>query len=513
MLRHYFKEKFSHSLTGKLIITIGSSFVLISLILSFFLIRYQKNELFKNALSNGLFFAEYVRKSTRYGMLIFHSEIIQKTIEGVASAEGVINVRIYDNKCRIRYSSVPEEIGITKDKASAVCSGCHFSSVPSEGLRATTRWNIITDAKGGRVLNIIQPIYNEYACYTADCHVHNKNEKTLGMIESNRSLERLDATIKGQEKAIAVYVLSFVLLTSIAICATFLRFVSRPVALLIEGMERAGRGNLDTPVRLTSTDEMQHLADAFNAMISDIKDAKQYLASMETEKLAVLGRMAAGVAHEINNPLTGIVVFSHLMLKRTQPESDDHEDLKMIIEQADRCKDIIKGLLDFARSSPVVSAPVNINEVLKHSLHLIESKADFQDIKFIVHTDEALGHIMGDPSKLQQVFLNLLVNAADAMEGRGTLTISTRTVPGNVGTLAEVEFTDTGSGIPEEDIPKIFEPFFTTKPVGKGTGLGLSVSYGIVEDHGGKIIVKSFPGEGASFFVRLPISGGGVGQT
>jgi two-component system NtrC family sensor kinase len=176
----------------------------------------------------------------------------------------------------------------------------------------------------------------------------------------------------------------------------------------------------------------------------------------------------------------------------------------VIIEQANRCSNIIKGLLGFARASAAEKAPVNINDVLSHSLNIVRNKADFFDIKLITDLDPALSRVKADASQLQQVFLNMIMNAADAIEGKGTITVSTRNVNEDDMDYVEIEFHDTGPGISDENLAKIFEPFFTTKPVGKGTGLGLAVSHGIIREHGGKIDVKTWPGEGTSFLVRLP---------
>jgi two-component system NtrC family sensor kinase len=506
-LHSFLRGKFHHSLTGKLIAIIGISTILLSYFFWFSLTRYQEKELLKTNLNYGLFFGEHVRKATYYGMLIFHRELIQKTIEEISSIQGILNVNIFDKKGKIRYSSNVNEIGVIVDKDNPDCKRCHYNPEwPLETLSRKEKWIITEDEKGDRILKVIEPIYNEPACYTAECHVHSEKQKILGIVKCRISLAAFDAVIKKQKKAIAVYIISFTFVISLAICIVLWRFVSKPVNILVEGMEIAGGGNMEHKVEIKSRDEMGILADAFNAMIMDLKNTKEYLASIETEKLAFLGRMAAGVAHEINNPLTGIVIFAHLLHKRSKPDSDERKDLEVIIEQADRCKNIIKGLLDFARSSPVEKTPINVNTVLSHSIQLVNSKAEFQNIGFNINIDVALGNVTADPSRLQQVFLNMLLNAADAMDGRGTLTINTRSVKENGNRFAEIEFTDTGCGIAEENLIKIFEPFFTTKPVGKGTGLGLAVSHGIIEDHGGKIIVKSVQGEGTSFFIRLPFT-------
>ncbi|MBI4838111.1 MAG: hypothetical protein HY806_03035, partial [Nitrospirae bacterium] len=266
----------------------------------------------------------------------------------------------------------------------------------------------------------------------------------------------------------------------------------------------------------------------FNSLIRDIKAAKEKQVRwtheleaevarkteeirianaglMQTEKLASLGRMAAGVAHEINNPLTGIVTFAHLMLKRVPPEGLDSEDLKIIIEQAERCTKIIRNLLTFARAIPAEKGEVVINDVVSHTVDLVRNQEKFHNIKFDINLDSRRFITLGDPSQFQQIFLNMLINAADAISERGTITIATRRVMADEKPFVEIEFTDTGCGVPEDLQKRLFEPFFTTKPVGKGTGLGLSVSHGIVRHYGGKISVKSVVGKGTSFFVRLPL--------
>jgi two-component system NtrC family sensor kinase len=287
-------------------------------------------------------------------------------------------------------------------------------------------------------------------------------------------------------------------------------------------------GNLNVRAEvLGKNDVMDEIAESLNSMIEQLSTAERELIEwghtlekrveektgeiqkaqtqlIHSAKLASLGRMAAGVAHEINNPLTGVVTFAHLLRERFPEGSQEREDIEVVIEQANRCSSIIKGLLGFSRATPVEKRPINVNDVLEDSLSIVRRKADFFDIRIDLNLDEALQYIKADRSQLQQVFLNMIINAADSMFGKGTLTICTRKVTDNDKSFAEVEFTDTGHGISEENMAKLFEPFFTTKPAGKGTGLGLAVSHGIIQEHGGKILVKSKIGEETSFSVRLP---------
>jgi len=341
----------------------------------------------------------------------------------------------------------------------------------------------------------------------------------------------LEMVIRQQSWAIAAFVFIFLSVISVVLCSILWKLVSTPVSVLVDGMQRVASGDLGHKVTINSRDEMGELAQSFNAMTAELSRAKGELIAwgtmlenrveektemiknaqaqlIQSEKLASLGRMAAGVAHEINNPLTGVITFGHLLLNSLPRDSQERKDVEVIIEQANRCSSIIKGLLGFSRATTTEKALVNINDILKGTLDIISRTGDFFNIQIISRMDESLPLVLAGGLQLQQVFMNMIVNAADAMEGEGTLTISTRSAMDKGRMFAEIEFSDTGSGISEKDLPKIFEPFFTTKPVGKGTGLGLAVSHGIIEDHGGAIRVKSEAGKGTSFFISLPLGNG-----
>jgi signal transduction histidine kinase len=218
--------------------------------------------------------------------------------------------------------------------------------------------------------------------------------------------------------------------------------------------------------------------------------------------MASLGKLAAGIAHEINNPLGGILIYSSLMMEDLPEEDPKRGDLSRIVQETGRCKDIVKSLLEFARQTEPKMEPTDINRAITDGLFFLENQALFHNIRIIKKLDSVLPFVKGNASQLKQVFMNIIVNAAEAIHGSGTLTITTFAALDRKSVL--VEFTDTGEGISEENLTRIFDPFFTTKGVGKGTGLGLATSYGIVEEHGGKIRVKSKVGEGTTFTIQLP---------
>jgi two-component system NtrC family sensor kinase len=231
-----------------------------------------------------------------------------------------------------------------------------------------------------------------------------------------------------------------------------------------------------------------------------------HLQLVNSEKMASLGKLAAGIAHEINNPLGGILIYSSLMMEELGEGDSRKQDLDKIVQEATRCKDIVKSLLEFSRQTEPKMEPVDINKAITDGLFFLENQALFHNIEILKNLDPLLPNVRGNPSQLKQVFMNIIVNAAEAMHGGGTLTITT--TPSEDQEVVWIDFTDTGEGIPRENLSRIFDPFFTTKELGKGTGLGLSTSYGIIDGHGGRIDVKSQVGRGTSFRIELPVESG-----
>jgi two-component system NtrC family sensor kinase len=285
--------------------------------------------------------------------------------------------------------------------------------------------------------------------------------------------------------------------------------VLRPIRKLIFASHQWADGNLDYRVETTQKDEIAELTRTFNMMASSLRERderlKEYTARqiMKSERLATLGQLAAGVAHEINNPLGAILMYSHLSLEEMEADDPRRKNLEKVTAEATRCKNIVRGLLDFARQSEPNVVEADANEILRRTLSLLQNQAQFHNITITTTLCDSLPKAMMDSSQIQQVFTNIILNAAEAIEGQGEVKIATRTVED--GRSIEIEFTDTGCGIPRENLEKIFDPFFTTKEVGRGTGLGLAVSYGIIARHKGTIEVKSSPGKGTTFIARLPL--------
>jgi len=290
--------------------------------------------------------------------------------------------------------------------------------------------------------------------------------------------------------------------------------MSRPVKQLIEASAQVSQGNLSPEIGPISKSEIGLLQKTFKEMLTSLqeRDKKQRVESeiklLQSEKQASIGKLAGGVAHEINNPLTGIFTFTHMLLRRKDIPEDLRPDLETIAQETERVRKIVKGLLDFSRQTELDQEPTDVNRLIRHTMSLVENQALIKGVSLNFEAGEGLPMITLDRNQMQSVLLNIIINALDATDAGGSITVTSgigvsTSKPGQNG--IEILCTDTGCGIPPENLNKLFDPFFTTKDVGHGTGLGLSVSYGIVERHGGTIWVQSKVGKGTTFKVWLPM--------
>ena len=306
---------------------------------------------------------------------------------------------------------------------------------------------------------------------------------------------------------VGITVVGAVLSTLVALLIS--RNISGPIRKLVSASEQLANGNLDAKVDLTSSDEFGKLAYRFNHMADALRERDERLKEftkrkiMESERLAIVGQLAASVAHELNNPLQGVVTYSSLLLEKESCDEPSRENIEKIVAQANRCREIIRGLLDFSRQKKPVKTLASINTLLHGCISLVENQALFHNITIVQNLDERLPMIVIDPSQIERVFLNLIINAAEAMNGSGKLSLTTRL--GASGENMEIEVKDSGHGISDENMERIFNPFFTTKEVGHGVGLGLAISFGIVKEHNGEITVESEFGKGATFTISLPV--------
>ncbi len=312
----------------------------------------------------------------------------------------------------------------------------------------------------------------------------------------------------------AILIFTAITLTGVLISVFVTIWISRRISYSVNSLVRASQklagGDLQTRVEQISNDEFGELAETFNYMARALRERDEQLKEytkrkiMESERLALIGQLAANVAHDLNNPLQGIVTYSYLLLEKETCTPEERENVQKIVVQANRCRDIIRGLLDFSRQKKPDKTLCDVNNLLSACVSLVERQALFHNIEVTLDLEENLPRVVLDPSQIERVFLNLIINAAEAMEGNGQLFLSTRY--NRASNCIEIKVKDTGPGISEENLERIFDPFFTTKETGHGVGLGLAISFGILKEHNGNIFVESAPGQGATFTVSLPLA-------
>ncbi len=478
--------------------------------------------------------AELIVKSTRYAMMINQREIAEKIIEDIGRQAGIERVRVLTADGTIIHSNKRSETGYSIEQQEEPCVACHKTKQPLEHVSDDKRWRITQGSDGHRVLAAMEPIRNEPTCSSAKCHEHPASQKVLGVVDIAYSLDEMDRTL--ERHAMFIYGVSglIVLVVAVGVGLLLQRLIYVPLRDLDGGAKRIADGELEHRIPVRSDDEFGHVATSFNHMGTALRGSMHELHDLvetleqkveertaalrasqaevaQGEKLASIGLLASGIAHELNNPLTGVLTFTSLLRKKMPDGSDDAEDLDLVISETRRCASIIRRLLDFAREKVPSQAHIDLNALIGDVVRFVDRPATLQDVEITTDFDPNLPPVWCDPDLIKQVVLNILVNATQAIEGAGRVTVHTRVVdhgadPAFADTPPMVEFTisDTGCGIPEANMQRIFDPFFTSKEVGKGTGLGLSVSYGIVKSHGGTIKVESSIGEGTTFHVLLP---------
>ena len=331
---------------------------------------------------------------------------------------------------------------------------------------------------------------------------------TVGRLLVGVEIPKEAASVTARDLLANLLLVALILLIVAAVLSTFWsRRITSPIEQLSRAALVVGTGRFDVQVPKTSQDEIGDLAESFNQMASELARREQalkeaQLALVQSEKMAAFGQLGAGIAHEVKNPLAGILGFAQLSLRKTEKESPLYKNLEVIEKETKRCKNIIENLLKFARQETVAFQSTDLHQVVEDTIGLMEHQLGIHQIK--VHKDLAAGlpPFMGNANQIQQVLMNLLINTQQALDGSpGDVRIATGLR--DDGRL-EIRIKDSGPGIPKEIQSRLFEPFFTTKPAGKGTGLGLSVSYGIITDHRGEIQVTSEVGSGAEFIIILP---------
>ena len=473
--------------------------------------------------------ADIILRSTRYDMMRHDREALYNTILQVGSEPGIQRIRIYNRDGRIMFSTEARELGTAVDKSAEACYGCHTQSQPLARLNRPDRARPFWDKQGHHLIAVIRAIPNEPACSAAACHVHDAAQQVLGVVDAQMSLAPVDAQIAQNSASLVWFLLGGIGLGSGLAVAFIWLVVYRPVKALIDGTHRVREGDLNYRLPVRSDDELGDLAAGFNKMTAEVagvqakieEQVRRKTAELErihrtllsTEKMASIGKLAATVAHEINNPLFGILTYARLVErgigKCDAPNRDEMaEQLQTIERESKRCGELVKNLLTFSRQKSSEREPNDLNTIVGHAVALVKHKLEMQSIELVERFADGLPPVDCDANQIQQVALVLMVNASEAMSSGGRLEVETALDSSSGEAVLRVK--DSGCGIPEDVLPRIFDPFFTTKEDQNRTGLGLAVAHNIVEQHGGEIKVESAPGKGTEFRVALPLSAAAV---
>ena len=478
------------------------------------------------AVSNAEDVADVINQSTYDAMMKNDKTSLYHMIGRISASENIEHIRLIDKKGKVVFSNISGEIGSVIGKHADECISCHNAASLGVAASSMSRSRLTTTRSGKEALGFTKAINNQPACIAASCHFHGGNDTVLGLLDISISLEMLRK--KSHEYRLQFVMLTCLLLLMIGMLVITLThyLVDIPVQRLVSHSLLVAAGNLESRVPVTSRDELGELSEAVNRMTESLgsaeKELKGWADSLEhkveersreimrmeeqlrrSEKLASLGTLSAGVAHEINNPLTGILLYASILNSDKRLDPALLPDVKRVISETERCAGIVRNLLEFSRESPPEIEVVAIDAILDEVVTLFHKQPDFRNIVITKSYSSNLPQISVDPNQIRQVFMNLVINAGHAMPRGGELEISTYRSADGKYVCAGIK--DNGDGIPEENLARIFDPFFTTKA--EGTGLGLSISYGIIENNGGKIAVESRVGEGTAFVVMLPISG------
>lgn len=492
-------------------------------------LRAQERHVVDEAVRAAALLSDTVKNSTHLDMLADRRPHAYSIMRSIARQEGIERVRIFNKEGLITFSTSDTERGTVVDKQAESCYACHAADQPLVRLAIPSRSRIY-QTNAHRVVGMVTPIYNEPSCSDAACHAHPADKRVLGVVDVGVSLADSDASLSRLRRR--TYWAALIAVTALAAgMASFARrLVVEPVERLVEGTRRIASGDLTYRIPQGRQDELGQLAASFNGMTQSLlevgreRDAlleglerkveertaalrKTQSQLVQAEKLASLGRLAASIAHEINNPLAGILTFARLQIRSLEEETgldpklrERHvEQLRLVQRETERCTAIVRNLLDFARQRPLKLTRFALGDVVDEAMSLVGHQLRLKSVEVVWDGGEAPA-VRADFGQIRQSLVNLLLNAADAMPSGGEIHVSL--APSEDGGEAVLTVTDTGVGIAPEDMEKILDPFFSTKD--KGTGLGLSVVYGIVERHGGRLEIESEPGRGTRVRVRLP---------
>ncbi|MGB7844408.1 MAG: ATP-binding protein [Candidatus Acidiferrum sp.] len=518
------------SLSTRLLLLLVSSMALVFGVLGYLNIQLHRRHLERDALADAARTSSVIKRNTSYYMLRNQRDGLYHSIIEMADEPGMVRIRIINDQGRISFSSDPSETNKFVDQSMKT------HDVPPSGDSAIHMSNLKQSFRtyrlpnNERALGVIDPIENSTACSSAECHAHPAEVKTLGILDTNISLASSERSVAESTRQVLIYTILAILGVGALIYGFVRRMIGGPLRALTVGTHRLGSGDLGYQIHLRGSGELEELANSFNTMSCQIQEAHEEINAwartleerveqktrelsgaqeemLRVERMASIGKLAAVVAHEINNPLAGILTYAKLLKKRMSreplPNAETISMLDLVETESRRCGEIVKNLMTFARPTSMNLEPSDLNAVIDRCVRLVQHQLKLKNIELHLDVNKELILVRCDPGQIEQVILALMMNAIDAMPNGGNLTVTSRKAskPGNV----QIEVRDDGVGMPRDVLAKMFEPFFTTKEHGRGLGLGLAISRNIVDRHGGRIEVASEPGHGTTFTITLPL--------
>ena len=477
-------------LAVKLVVLLLVSTVALFALFGYLNLRLQRRHSEEIILQSANRIGDLIARSTHYQMMRNDREALYQVISTIGAEPGIRRVRIFNKEGRITFSTDPAEINTLVDKGAEACYGCHARGEPLSKLERPDRARIFVDPHGQRVLGVIRPIENEPECSNAACHVHPASRRILGVIDTHLSLAPVDTQVAAQEAELERFTAVAIVLFSVASALFIWTVVERPLKELMSGIHKVAAGDLGYRLPARSGDELGEVAKSFNRMTEGLARAQQEItdwghtledrveqktrelegaqqAILAREKMASLGKLAATVAHEVNNPLAGILTYAGLVLKQLEKlpcdpamRAEMSENLRTIQRESRRCGDLMRNLLAFARQTPSQREPNDLNLLVQHGLALVHHGLELQGIELKEDLQQGLPLLRCDAGQIRQVILALLVNAIEAMPNGGRLEVSTALDAR--GQALQVSVRDNGVGIQPDVLPHIFEPFFTT---------------------------------------------------
>ncbi len=523
------KTCFCKTLTFKLFVSLIFLFIIIFFVTTIILINQNKKQIIEIVEKNIIRTGDIIKRSTRYSMLLNRREDVYQIIKTIGNEPEVAGIKVYNKLGIVSFAHNDSLINKKVNMSSVECAPCHSIQNPKLYLTTEERTRIFMNDKGERIIGLIIPIENEKECSNNFCHAHSEEQRILGVIDVQMSLASVDRIIQKNRNSLIFYSVLITLIISIFSGIFIYLMVHKKVKYLIKGTKELAKGNYDYRISLESADELGELSRDFNFMADSLKKALEEIKALnenlnikvkekteqlkeiynhvnQIERIASLGKLSATVAHELNNPLEGILTYSKLIIKKLNNNLNDEEKkkiiqyLELIAAESERCGNIVKNLLLFSRSGETKVAANDLINILERSLMLINHHLQLNSIKLEKDFCCRYLEFECDKNQIQQAVLAILINAIEAMPEGGTLKLKVNCE----NNFVYIKITDTGVGIPKENLDKIFEPFFSTKPGGKGTGLGLSVVYGIVKQHQGKIEIQSEVNKGTTVTLIFP---------